>query len=196
MTLPVRALALLLCTLLVRDAWACRVAPATQSMGVEEQVALASDVFLATAVAATPLGGGEVEYRFAVLQRLAGPDRNSFELRGRGAGTPGAMDFRGDAPSGASGRETSTFDRHTAPTFWKSGGGRTMNDADCRIRPVFTVGASYLVFLNAPWTWRSFERIEVVDGTVDESDQWLAYVKAALARRTASAAPAAPPPAK
>lgn len=190
MTLPVRALALLSCTLLVRDAWACRVPPPRQLMSVEEQVALASDVSLATVVAATPLGGGEVEYRFAVLQRLAGPDRNGFELRGHGAGKPGATGFRFDVPGGAGERETSTFDHHTAPAFWQRGGGRTMNGADCQIRPVFTVGDSYLVFLDAPWTWRSFERIEVVDGAVDESDQWLAYVKAALARR---AAPAAPP---
>lgn len=185
MMLPVRCLTLLLPALLVQDAWACYRPPPRQLMSVEEQVALASDVSLATVVAATPLGGDAVDYRFVVLQRLAGPDRNSFELRGRGAGRQDAMGVRFGAPGDLPERETSTFDHHTAPSFWQRGGGRSMNEADCLIHPVFTVGHSYLVFLGSPWTWRSFERIEVVEGAVDEGDRWLAYVKAALARQTA-----------
>ena len=60
-----------------------------------------------------------------------------------------------------------------------------MNGADCAIQPAFALGDSYLVFQDSPWTWRSFERIEAVDGAVDEGDRWLAYVKAGLARRVA-----------
>lgn len=170
MNTALRSLALFFSALLVQDAWACRVPPANQLMGVDEQIALASDVSLAQVVAATPLEGNVVEYRFVVLQRLAGPVQRTFTLRGR---------------AGSGERESTSFERHTAPAFWQRGGGRTMNGADCAIHPVFTVGDSYLVFLNSPWTWRSFERIEAVDGAVDEGDRWLAYVRAGLARRTA-----------
>lgn len=180
MSASLRGLALLYATLLVQDAWACRVPPANQLMGVDEQIAMASDVSLAQVVAATPLEGNVVEYRFVVLQRLAGPERRTFTLRGRAAGTPA---FLAGGPADAG--ERASFDHHTAPAFWQRGGGRTTNGADCTIRPAFTLGDSYLVFLDSPWTWRSFERIEAVDGAVDEGDRWLAYVKAGLARRVA-----------
>lgn len=179
-------LALLFATLLVQDAWACRVPPASQLMGVDEQIALASDVSLAQVVAATPLEGNVVEYRFVVLQRLAGPERRTFTLRGRAAGTSGASAFLAGGPADAGERENTSFERHTAPPFWQRGGGRTMNGADCAIQPAFALGDSYLVFQGSPWTWRSFERIEAVDGAVDEGDRWLAYVKAGLARQVAA----------
>ncbi|WP_313703113.1 hypothetical protein [Massilia sp.] len=180
MSASLRGLALLCSALLVQDAWACRVPPANQLMGVDEQIALASDVSLAQVVAATPLEGNVVEYRFVVLQRLAGPERRTFTLRGRAAGTPA---FLAGGTANAGERASASFDHHTAPAFWQRGGGRTTNGADCAIRPAFTLGHSYLVFLDSPWTWRSFERIEAVDGAVDEGDRWLAYVKAGLARR-------------
>ena len=182
MNTALRSLALFFSTLLIQDAWACRAPPANQLMGVDEQIALASDVYLAQAVAATPLEGNAVEYRFVVLQRLAGPERRTFTLSGRAAGTPA---FLAGGPANAGERERATFDHHTAPAFWQRGGGRATNGADCAIHPVFTLGDSYLVFLDSPWTWRSFERIEAVDGAVDEGDRWLAYVRAGLARRTA-----------
>ena len=184
----------LLSALLVQDAWACRLPPAGQLMDVDEQIAQASDVSLAQVVAATPLAGNTVEYRFVVRQRLAGPAQRTFTLRGRGAAPHAAPAFLSGGTAGAGERETSTFEHHTAPAFWQRGGGRTMNEADCAIHPVFTLGDSYLVFQNSPWTWRSFEKIEVVDGAVDEGDQWLAYVKAGLAKRAASAAASAATP--
>ena len=66
-TVRLRNLALLLCALVVQDAWACRVAPAMQLMSVDEQVTLASDVSVARVTRATPLNGKEVEYQFFVL---------------------------------------------------------------------------------------------------------------------------------
>lgn len=62
----------------------------------------------------------------------------------------------------------------TDPAFWRHGGGRTINDSDCVIRPTFEVGATYLVFAARPFTWRSFERIDAAD------DRWLAWVRTAL----------------
>jgi len=43
MSASLRGLALLCSALLVQDAWACRVPPANQLMGVDEQIALAAD---------------------------------------------------------------------------------------------------------------------------------------------------------
>jgi hypothetical protein len=51
------------------------------------------------------------------------------------------------------------------------------------MHPGFVVGNSYLVFLGSPPTWRSYEKIEMVDGRLNADDQWLVYVKQMLAGR-------------
>lgn len=145
---------------------ACRVAPAAQLIGAAEQVAAAKDVAVAQVIGATPLDAYEVEYRFLVLDQLAGPNRKVFTVTGYAV----SPDDKG-----------SSFDRHRDFAFWARGGGRVMNGADCVIHPSFVVGNSYLVFLGAQPTRRSFEQLDTVDGTVDPGDQWLAYVKARLA---------------
>jgi hypothetical protein len=167
----VRGLVLLLSMLGAPDCWACYVPPARQLMSVGEQVMLSTDVSVAQVVSVTPLEGREVEYRFVVLQRLAGQDRYSFTVTGH-AGTRNDND--------------TTFDNHTAPKFWERGGGRLINDADCAIHPSFVIGETYLVFLGAAATRRSFEKIEVVNGEINDGDKWLAYVKAGLERRRKS----------
>ena len=144
---------------------ACRVGPPAQRIAVEDQVRLPADVAVGQVIGATPLGEGEVEYRFLVLDQLAGPPRKLFTVMGRAL-----------APYD---KDTS-FDRHQDFGFWAHGGGRTMNSSDCVIHPGFVVGNSYLVFLAAAPTWRSFEKIDMVDGHPDPDDKWLAYVKAAL----------------
>ena len=165
-----RSLIALLCAFTLHDASACYGPLPQQLISVDEQIARARDVTVAMAVSATPAGTSAVEYRFVVQQRLAGPEQGSFTLMG---GT-------------ASGNHKDTsFEHHTAPAFWKHGGGRTINESDCIIAPSFVLGESYLVFQGSPATWRSFEKIETVDGKVDENDQWLAYVKARLATRPA-----------
>lgn len=159
-------------------AWACRAPPLRLSMSVDEQIAEAPDVSVARVVDAVPLEDGDVEYRFIVQQRLAGPDRFTFMVKGR---------RRVDA-----GPDTS-YARHTAPSFWDHGGGRLEHDmgVDCRLHPSFAVGDSYLVFLGAPAVRRSFERIETVDGGIDRGDQWLMYVETALKQRPPPGAGAA-----
>ncbi|MFC4933032.1 hypothetical protein [Massilia sp. GCM10023247] len=97
-------------------------------------------------------------------------------------------------PAGTAGNgDDTSFDHHADPTFWKRGGGRVMNGGGCCLHPDFVVGGTYLVFLNSPWTWRSFEKIEVVNGAINEEDQWLAYVAAGLATRKKSEARGAMP---
>jgi hypothetical protein len=61
-----------------------------------------------------------------------------------------------------------------------------MNDADCVIHPGFAVGSSYLVFLGGASTRRSFEKIDMVNSTINQDDKWLVYVKEQLAKRQAS----------
>jgi hypothetical protein len=165
------SLMFLLAMLAAPDCWACYSPPATQLMSAYEQVMRSSDVSVAQVISMTPLEGREVEYRFVVLQRLAGQDRYSFTVTGHAAA-------RND--------KDTTFDNHTDLDFWKRGRGRVMNDSDCVIHPSFVVGASYLVFLGSPATWRSYEKIEVVNGGINDGDKWLAYVKAGLDNRTKS----------
>lgn len=164
---PVRGLMLLVFVLVAQDCWACRKAPEEQLIGADEQIMRATDVSVARVVSATPVAGGQVEYRFVVLERLAGANENMFTVPGRD-GTGAGND---------------TFDNHASPAFWERGGGRVMNGGDCMIHPRFLVGGTYLVFLGSPWTWRSFEQIAAVDGLVDEREKWLVYVRARLAQR-------------
>ena len=144
---------------------ACRVAPPAQRIAVEDQVRQPADVMVGQVIGATPLGGDTVEYSFLVLDQLRGLPRKVFTVLGR-AVSPYDQD--------------TSYDRHQDFAFWASGGGRSMNGMDCAIHPSFVVGNSYLVFLSDAPTWRSFEKIDLVDGHPDPDDKWLAYVKTAL----------------
>jgi hypothetical protein len=163
-----RGLVFLLLALDATAGQACRRPPPGQLIPADEQVRSATDVAVGQVIGATPMGSQEVEYRFIVLDQLAGPARKTFAIMGHAA-------ERG-------GKDT-TFGDHTDFAFWARGGGRVMNGADCVIRPDFVVGGSYLVFLDSPATWRSFEKIDMVNGIVNGEDKWLAYVKAQLGKR-------------
>lgn len=169
-----RAAACLCMALASAPSWACRAAPLQQLMGVNEQLALASDVAVAQVVSVTPLANKHVEYRFLVLQHLAGAQHDGFVLR---------------AWNGGYRLGNSTFDHHAEAAFWQRGGGRAMNGSDCVIHPEFVLGDSYLMFLGSPATRRSYEKIEVINGVVHEGDQWLAFVKQGLGMRRQRQAP-------
>lgn len=178
-----RNLTLLLSVFVAQNCWACYSAPASQRIGVDEQIARAFDVSVARVISATPLEDRRVEYRFMVEQRLAGQGAETFTVTGRAQVATrsithfGMLTFAGPPTAGMD-RDTS-FNNHTDPAFWQRGGGRVMNEPDCLIYPDFAVGGTYLIFLDSPWTWRSFEKIERADG-----DKWLAYVKAGLETRS------------
>lgn len=186
-----RCMALLLALFVVQDSRACYSAPAHQLIGVDEQIRLAKDVALAQAVSATPLGGRDVEYRFRVLERLAGQERSVFTVVGQ-APESGELPYWMMGRSVAPSTQDSSFDHHAAPAFWARGGGRTMNGGDCSIRPSFVIGGFYLVFLGSAPTWRSFEKIDFAYGKPNENDKWLAYVKNGLGRRDSAATGPAP----
>lgn len=191
--LRLHSLTLLLSALVAQNSWACRTPPEQQLISVNEQVKLASDVSIAQVTSATPLEGRLVEYRFVVLRRLAGQVEGSFTVTGRAAASRGKHSGYYSPvlarPGTAGGGNDTSSDHHADPSFWRRGGGRVMNGGDCRIYPDFVVGGTYLVFLNSPWTWRSFEKIDLVNGAIDDEDKWLAYVAAALKARNASERP-------
>lgn len=145
--------------------WGCRVAPASQLIGVDQQIALASDVSVAKVVRATALEDGRTEYEFEVQKRLAGPDRQGFTIVGAASKVE---DPRKD------------FDEHKDELFWRDGGGRLFAGTDGVIHPTFVVGASYLAFVGQPITKRSFERIGTSGDYASSRDKWLSYVDAAL----------------
>lgn len=155
---------------------ACRVSPAGQSIGVDEQIRQATQVAVGQVISATQVDRYEVEYRFITLEQLAGQSGKVFTVMGR---------------AGHRGGQESTFNNHTDFSFWAHGGGRLMNDTDCVIHPDFAIGSSYLVFLGTPLTRRSLEKIDMVNGTISPDDRWLTYVRQQVARREASGANAA-----
>jgi hypothetical protein len=155
---------------------ACYSPPASQLIAPDEQVHQALDVALGQVISATPLNAEQVEYRFLVLDQLTGPARKVFTVIGSSGDRHG---------------KDSTFNGHADFAFWARGGGRTMNGSDCVIHPDFVVGNSYLVFLGAAPTWRSFEKIDMVGGSVEQDDKWLAYVKDRLHQRRDADGPAA-----
>lgn len=154
---------------------ACRAAPAGQLIGVDQQIASATDVAVGQVISATPMDDQNVEYRFLLLDRLAGQPERVFTVMGE-SGVPGDQD--------------TTFNDHADFTFWAHGGGRVMNHTDCIIHPAFVIGSSYLIFLRTPVTRRSLEKIAMVNGVVNPDDRWLMYVKQQLADRQVFARPA------
>jgi hypothetical protein len=163
-----RGVLFLLLALDAASSQACYAPRPGQLVSPDEQVRLAQDVAVGQVISATPVGEQEVEYRFLVLDQLAGPARKTFTIVGR---------------AGEGYGKDSSFDAHTDLAFWVRGGGRVMNGADCAIHPRFVLGSSYLVFLDSPATWRSFEKIDMVNGTVNGQDKWLVYVKDQLGKR-------------
>jgi hypothetical protein len=184
---PLRYLTILFSVLATQNSWACYSPPSQQLMSVDEQIARASDVSVAWVINAVPLQHELVEYHFVVLERLAGKGDDAFTVTGRARAS--RRDDNGVAtptlhwPAAAGIDNETSVDNHTDPAFWKRGGGRVMNDTDCAIYPDFAVGSTYLVFLDTPWTRRSFEKIGGSKGITGNGDQWLAYVKAGLEKQ-------------
>jgi hypothetical protein len=152
---------------------ACRVAPASQLIPPAEQLASATEVALGQVIGATPLSDYQVEYRFVVLEQLAGAPQKVMTVMG--------------GPVGRNESDT-TFHDHRDFAFWARGGGRAVNGTDCVLHPGFVVGSSYLVFSGPAPTRRSFEKIEMVDGRPNPDDQWLATVRQTLAGTATTAA--------
>jgi hypothetical protein len=141
---------------------ACFIAPAEQLVDAPELLAKSKDVTLAQVVRAETTDRGEVRYFFKVQRRFSGDDRTSFELLGYPAIWEG---------------NNRTFSHHFEPTFWERNQGRNSNGTDCKIRPNFSVGGTYLIFLGQAYTRKSFELIIRTHGDEATRDKWLQYVE-------------------
>ena len=148
---------------------ACVVAPAEQRVAVDELISRTDNIILAKAVRAeyrNPEQTGQsnphdvVHHDFEILKSLKGENQSEFSLIG------GLMEHD----------RRNHFNHHTEPDFWEDVYGRSFNMPDCIIHPTFIVGSVYLVFLDQPYHYKSFELIEKHSDPEDR-DKWLAYVE-------------------
>jgi hypothetical protein len=141
---------------------ACYVPPAEQIVTPQALLASAKTVVLARATKGEWMNNGAVRYYFAVERQFAGGPIATFDLVGA------------TAPGGGG---DETYSHHHDGRFWQAQFGRLPNDTDCEIHPDFVIGGTYLIFLNQPYTRKSFERIVRVGRDSQTKDKWLAYVE-------------------
>ena len=144
------------------DSVACFTPPKEQLVTADQLLAKSTNVSLAKVVKAEVAPSGQITYYFEVVTRFAGPKKNTFQVLG--------------VPSIWEGTNR-TFENHTESSFWETRVGRLSNDSDCKIYPEFSVGGHYLVFLDQPYTNKSFELIIHTHGNKDVKDKWLQYVE-------------------
>ena len=139
---------------------ACYVPPPEQHTPPDELIARTSNIVLAEVVKGETSANGVV-YTFRKIRSLAGKSREVFELVGFPAIWEG---------------NNRTFDNHFDEDFWKNRAGRVVYGTDCRLRLNFSVGGTYLLFLDPPYHSKGFELIIRTHGEADIQDKWLQYV--------------------
>ena len=150
------ALLLMLCD---GPASACFISPKHFSATPDQLVDRTSNIVLATVIRAE-VSGQEVVYTFTTLRTIKGKSKKEFQLRGESSLYPAQSD---------------DFDRHEKKEFWSYNGmGRLTMDTDCKVHPSFSVGGTYLAFLDQPFHSKSFELIHATTG--NREDRWLKYV--------------------
>jgi hypothetical protein len=157
---------LVLAAVLAADAAACEVTPPEQRVSSKELIARTSNIVLAQVAKAELIADHEVRYTFKRITALSGSSDQIFTLMG----SPAIGEH-----------QIGTFDHHADPIFW-SKGGRSPNDTDCQIHPAFSVGGTYLLFLDKPYHIKSFEQIIRTHGDKDTKDKWLQYVESNVIR--------------
>ena len=153
-------LALILAT---QDCLACRATPAVQYTPPDELISRTTNIALAEVVRADAASNGwDVLYTFKTIKPFKGNIEPAFQILG-------SANF-GDMSNWR-------FNEHFDEGFWDDRAGREFHDTACRIRPGFTVGGTYLVFLDKPYHSKSFEMILMTEGSADKKDKWLQYVE-------------------
>jgi hypothetical protein len=110
------------------------------------------------------LAGDRYTLQFKTVEVVKGQVGERFSLA-----------FNGAPPEGFKDGKDADFHGHADWDVWEGKLTRQANEANCQMRPRFEVGATYLIFLDEPYHWRSFERVDRPD------DRWLAAVKALVA---------------
>jgi hypothetical protein len=105
-------------------------------------------------------GGAKSPPLFRTSEVLKGKVPPTFRLAAADVSSPSFKD-----PPGAD------FGGHRDASFWETRDTRESNGADCQMHPRFELGATYLIFLDPPYHWRAFERIDRAD------DLWLIAVR-------------------
>jgi hypothetical protein len=137
---------------------ACEMPPAEQRTPPEQLITRTKTIVLAEAIRAE-LVGDEVRYTFRTITPLKGTPKDQFQINGR---PDSDLDFN----------------NHFDTLFWENPStGRTLNGPDCDIHPGFSVGHTYLIFLESPYHVKSFERITRTHGARDTKDKWLQFVE-------------------
>lgn len=149
------------------NAWACLFTPHEQTTPAEDLISRTTDIALAKVVRADASSDPwRVLYTLRTERSVKGHPPRAFQLLGER--------LLGDV-------STERFDEHRAPGFWTEYGGREHHDTSCKIQPSFIVGATYLVFLDAPYHNKSFEEIYFEGDEKSEKDKWLKYVEDKIA---------------
>ena len=144
-------------------AFACFVAPSEQRTSPDDLIDRTKEIVLAKVIAAeTQSDSYGVTYTFQAVRYLKGQGGDRFQI----SGYPSI--WEGD---------NQRFDDHKDTVFWSNNRGRSPNDTDCEIHPTFSVGGTYLVFLDQPYHVKSFELIIRTHGDDDTRDKWLQYVE-------------------
>jgi hypothetical protein len=150
-------------TLVSAVAMGCLDTPAEQVVPARKLIERTKTIVLAqVAKAEMSDDAGGIRYTFKVEKILKGSPAESFTMNGAVTENP---------------EDVVTFDHHTSEEFWTDHGGRSVHDADCQIHPRFSVGVSYLVFLDPPYHRKSFEQITRTHGGPGVRDKWLSWVE-------------------
>ena len=156
----------ILLSLLSLPAFGCFAPPPEQASPPDELIERTQDIVLAEVIGAErPPGAQEVTYTFRTIRVLKGGTSGEFRITGH----PVTWDD-----------SNRNFNHHLDEAFWSRRGGRTPHGTDCQIHPDFSVGGTYLVFLDRPYHAKSFEAIPRAHGDPGSRDKWLQYVESRL----------------
>jgi hypothetical protein len=141
------------------SALACSITPPEQITPAADLVKRTKTIILARVISAE-CKTNSVDYTFQTISALKGTPPPEFIISGEPL-------IWGDW--------LTDYNHHTDERFWGNHFGRSPNDTDCKIRPSFSVGAIFLVFLERPYHIKSFELIIRTHG--DQKDAWLKWVE-------------------
>lgn len=139
---------------------ACSAPPSYLTVPYYELISRTNRIALAEVVKIDSVGEHQYEYQFELEERVKGNVDNSFSMTFENYPSP----FVKKAPD-------KDFNQHRGGVFWDQNAARQINDTDCRMHPVFEKGSTYLLFLDKPYHWKSFEVIK------SKEDLWLQTVK-------------------
>jgi len=148
----------LLLLFIASPAYSCFVAPEHLAATADELINRTEEISLATVVRAE-VSGDDIVYTFRTVQSVKGHPQSEFQVTGEALLYP---------------MQAENFNNHTDEVFWDSKIGRITMHPDCKVHPSFSVGATYLAFLDQPYHTKSFEIINIVRG--ERQDKWLKYV--------------------